>query len=138
MSRSGTMIARRSDPRAAAVDAWAVLSALPDPVLVVREGGHLIYANAAAEQFFDAGAATLLGAPLDQLLPPDSPVFALIDSVRQSGHSVSEYGVVLETPRLGSRPALARQLVLVLGDLGTKREQRQLLSPVYLWNLLRP
>ena len=42
------------------------------------------------------------------------------------------------TPRLGSRPALARQLVLVLGDLGTKREQRQLLSPVYLWNLLRP
>jgi len=42
------------------------------------------------------------------------------------------------TPRLGSRPALARQLVLVLGDLGTKREQRGLLSPVYLWNLLRP
>jgi len=42
------------------------------------------------------------------------------------------------TPRLGSRPALARQLVLVLGDLGTKREQRALLSPVYLWNLLRP
>jgi flavin-dependent dehydrogenase len=42
------------------------------------------------------------------------------------------------TPRLGSRPALARQLVLVLGDLGTKREQRQLLSPVYLWHLLRP
>lgn len=42
------------------------------------------------------------------------------------------------TPRLGARPALARQLVLVLGDLGTKREQRGLFSPVYLWNLLRP
>lgn len=42
------------------------------------------------------------------------------------------------TPRLDSRPAVARQLVLVLGDLGTKREQRGLLSPVYLWNLLRP
>jgi flavin-dependent dehydrogenase len=42
------------------------------------------------------------------------------------------------TPRLDARPALARQLVLVLGDLGTKREQRGLLSPVYLWNLLRP
>jgi len=26
----------------------------------------------------------------------------------------------------------------LLGDLGTKREQRGLLSPVYLWNLLRP
>lgn len=42
------------------------------------------------------------------------------------------------TPRLGSRPALARQLVLVLGDLGTKREQRGLFSPVYLWKLLKP
>ena len=102
MSKSATAMARRSEPHAVAVDAWAVLAALPDPVLVVREGGRLSYANAAAEQFFDASAATLLGAPLDQLLPPDSPVFALIDSVRRSGHSVSEYGVVLETPRLGS------------------------------------
>lgn len=42
------------------------------------------------------------------------------------------------TPRLGSRPALARQLVLVLGDLGSKREQRGLFSPAYLWNLLKP
>lgn len=42
------------------------------------------------------------------------------------------------TPRLGARPALARQLVLVLGDLGSTREQRQLLSPAYLWNLLKP
>ena len=95
MSKSATATARRSEPHAVAVDAWAVLAALPDPVLVVREGGRLSYANAAAEQFFDASAATLLGAPLDQLLPPDSPVFPLIDSVRQSGHSVSEYGVGL-------------------------------------------
>ncbi len=42
------------------------------------------------------------------------------------------------TPRLGARPAVARQLVLVLGDLGSKREQRQLLSPAYLWDLLKP
>ncbi len=42
------------------------------------------------------------------------------------------------TPRLGARPALARQLVLVLGDLGTARERRALFSPAYLWRLLRP
>ncbi len=42
------------------------------------------------------------------------------------------------TPRLGSRPALARQLVLVLGDLGTAKERRGLFSPVYLWRLLKP
>jgi two-component system, NtrC family, nitrogen regulation sensor histidine kinase GlnL len=86
----------------AGIDAAAVLAALPDPVLVVDAAGALIYANGAAEQFFDTSASTLLGAPLTQLLPPDSPVFSLIDSVRASGHSVSEYDVTLETPRLGA------------------------------------
>jgi two-component system, NtrC family, nitrogen regulation sensor histidine kinase GlnL len=86
----------------AAVDASAVLAALPDPVLVIDERGYLIFANSAAEQFFDTSAATLLGASLEELLPADSPVFALIDSVRASGHSVSEYGVALETPRVGA------------------------------------
>jgi two-component system, NtrC family, nitrogen regulation sensor histidine kinase GlnL len=84
------------------IDAAAVLAALPDPVLVVDAAGALIYANGAAEQFFDTSASTLIGAPLVDLLPADSPVFSLIDSVRDSGHSVSEYGVTLETPRLGA------------------------------------
>jgi two-component system nitrogen regulation sensor histidine kinase GlnL len=84
------------------IDAAAVLAALPDPVLVVDAAGALVYANGAAEQFFDTSASTLIGAPLVDLLPADSPVFSLIDSVRGSGHSVSEYGVTLETPRLGA------------------------------------
>jgi two-component system nitrogen regulation sensor histidine kinase GlnL len=87
---------------AAAVDASAVLAALPDPVLVVDGADTLIYANSAAEQFFDTSAVTLLGTPLNDLLPGDSPVFALIENVRASGHSVSEYGVSLETPRVGA------------------------------------
>jgi len=86
----------------AAVDPATVLSALSDPVLVVDEGGALLYANAAAEQFFDASAVTLIGGELAALLPSDSPVFALIESVRASGHSVSEYGVAIDTPRLGA------------------------------------
>jgi two-component system, NtrC family, nitrogen regulation sensor histidine kinase GlnL len=86
----------------ATLDPAAVLAALPDPVLVIDEAGLLLYANAAAEQFFDASAATLLGAELRVVLPPDSPIFSLIDSVRASGHSVSEYGVGVETPRLGA------------------------------------
>ena len=97
-----TAMAKRGSAWSARVDASAVLSALPDPVLVVDAAGALIYANAAAEQFFDASAATLLGARLAEMLPADSPIFALIDSVRGSGHSVSEYGVSLETPRLGA------------------------------------
>jgi len=94
--------AKRGSAWSAAIDATAVLGALPDPVLVVDADGTFIYANAAAEQFFDTSAIGLLGTLLSELLPPDSPVFALIDTVRSSGHSVSEYGVTLETPRLGA------------------------------------
>jgi two-component system, NtrC family, nitrogen regulation sensor histidine kinase GlnL len=100
MAKAST-VARRRSAWSARIDATAVLAALPDPVLVVDADGALLFANAAAEQFFDASAATLLGASLKELLPPDSPIFALIDTVRLSGHSVSEYGVSLETPRLG-------------------------------------
>jgi two-component system, NtrC family, nitrogen regulation sensor histidine kinase GlnL len=89
-------------PRHLGPDAAQILAALPDPVLVVGATGLIEYANAAAEQFFDASTATFLGAPLIDLVPADSPVFALLASVRRSGHSVSEYAVTLETPRLGS------------------------------------
>jgi two-component system, NtrC family, nitrogen regulation sensor histidine kinase GlnL len=98
---SAKAAAKRAEARRMAVDALAVLAALPDPVLVIDAAGLLLYANAAAEQFFDTSAVTLLGAPLLAVLPQDSPVFALVQSVRDSGHSVSEYGVTLETPRSG-------------------------------------
>ena len=97
MAARGSVIRRL--PPEVAVEAHAVLAALPDPVLVVDEHGTLRYANHAAEEFFDAGKTMLLGLPLPGLLPPDSPVFALIDSVRRTGASVSEYGVAVDMPR---------------------------------------
>jgi two-component system, NtrC family, nitrogen regulation sensor histidine kinase GlnL len=101
MAVRGSVI--RRFPPEAAVEAHVVLAALPDPVLVVDEHGSLRYANLAAEEFFDAGTTMLLGLPLSELLPTDSPVFALIDSVRRTGASVSEYGVSVDMPRIGMR-----------------------------------
>ena len=101
MAARGSVI--RRFPPEIAVEAHAVLAALPDPVLVVDEQGTLRYANHAAEEFFDAGTTMLLGLPLPGMLPPDSPVFALIDSVRRTGASVSEYGVGVDMPRIGPR-----------------------------------
>jgi two-component system nitrogen regulation sensor histidine kinase GlnL len=100
MAVRGSVI-RRFPP--VAVEAHVVLAALPDPVLVVDEHGTLRYANLAAEVFFDAGTTMLLGLPLVELLPADSPVFSLIDSVRRTGASVSEYGVGVDMPRIGTR-----------------------------------
>jgi two-component system nitrogen regulation sensor histidine kinase GlnL len=83
-------------------DAAAVLSALPGPVLVVDAAGALTYLNPAAEQFFQGGSAALAGRPLARLLPPNSPILGLVEQVRRGGHSVSEYGITIETPRIGA------------------------------------
>lgn len=94
--------ATKAKPREAEIEPAAVLAVLPDPVLVIDSANRLSYANTAAENFFESSAATLHGALLSGLLPEDSPVFALIENVRATGHSVSEYGVTIETPRLRS------------------------------------
>ena len=47
------------------------------------------------------GAAAWWRFPLTELLPEDSPVYFLIDQARVSGASMSEYGVTLDTPRIG-------------------------------------
>lgn len=85
------------------VDAGAVLNALASPVLVIGPEDRIGYVNMAAEQFFDTSAANLRGRPLHDLIPADSPLFALLEQVRAHGAGVSEYGVTLETPRLGAR-----------------------------------
>ncbi len=84
-------------------DVAPVLAALPQPVFVVDEAGRIDYANPAAEQFFQSGVAALIGRPLTQVLPADSPVFQLVAQVREGGHSVFEYGISIETPRTGLR-----------------------------------
>ncbi len=80
-----------------------VLNALADPVLVLDAEGGIEYVNLAAEQFFDASQTWLCERALSDLIPGDSPVFAMIEQVRAAGSSLSEYGVTLETPRIGSR-----------------------------------
>jgi two-component system nitrogen regulation sensor histidine kinase GlnL len=101
MAARGNVIRRL--PPEIVVEAQAVLAALPDPVLVVDDHDMLRYANLAAEEFFDAGSTMLLGLSLSGLVPADSPIFALIESVRRSGASVSEYGIGIDMPRIGVR-----------------------------------
>lgn len=80
-----------------------VLNALADPIVVLDVDGKIQYANLAAEQFFDASQSWLCERALSDLIPGDSPVFAMISQVSAQGSSLSEYGVTLETPRTGSR-----------------------------------
>jgi two-component system nitrogen regulation sensor histidine kinase GlnL len=83
-------------------DPLAILNALPEPVFVVSESGYVIHANPAAEQFFQTGLAALAGRGLDYFFAPDSPLNALIAQARREGRSISQYGVTLDSARLGT------------------------------------
>ncbi len=92
---------RRSSIRA--VDPASVLNALNAAVLVL-DGEEVIHqVNAAAEDLFESSAAHLCGASLREMLPDDCPLFTLISQARQDASCVSEYGVVLDSPRTGTR-----------------------------------
>jgi two-component system nitrogen regulation sensor histidine kinase GlnL len=101
---TGTAAPRPSQPPspALAFDGMALLNALNDAVLLIDGTGALLYANLAAEQFFQASASYLQNRHLSDLLPADSPLFSLIDQVMSQSSVVSEYGVTLETPRIGA------------------------------------
>ncbi|MHA1538529.1 MAG: PAS domain-containing protein, partial [Alphaproteobacteria bacterium] len=88
--------------RPAEPDPGALLDALPDPLLQVARDGAILFANLAAEPLFAASAASLCRGKLSDVLPADSPLFALIGQVLAGGNEVSEYGLTLETPRIGS------------------------------------
>ena len=83
--------------------ARSVLGSLPFPIFVVNQNGIITYLNGAAEQFFDQGASRLLDKALDNLIPFDSPIFDLINNVRNGGMSTFEYGIDVDIPRGGGR-----------------------------------
>ncbi len=86
-------------------DASAViLGALPHPVVLLGTDGRVLYANPAAEQFFQAGASYLLRHAISDLVPFGSPVLPLIEQALNENRAISEYDVDLGTPRTGPNP----------------------------------
>jgi two-component system nitrogen regulation sensor histidine kinase GlnL len=107
-------------PRSSAVarrpESEAVLAALALPVIALDRAGVIVYANAAAEQMFQASASHLLDHPLAEHIPVDSPVFTLVGQSAAACNTVAEYGVAIETPRMGRH--FVNLLASPLGDLG--------------------
>ncbi len=83
------------------IDADGILNALGAAILVVDGANTIVHVNIAGEHFLQGSANYLKGRPLVELLPPDNPLFSLIEQVRDQGFAVSEYGVTLESPRIG-------------------------------------
>lgn len=102
-----------SDTPTVAPDMGLLIDALPNPLLVLDDGDRVHLANAAAEDFFQAGKTTLLRANFADLMPPASPALSAIAEARHSGGVVNEYAISAGTPRFGSERNVDLQAVLV-------------------------
>jgi two-component system, NtrC family, nitrogen regulation sensor histidine kinase GlnL len=83
----------------------SIVEIIPLPVLVTGAKGEILFANQAAEQFFDMGITMLMRQRISGLLPFGSPLLQLIQQTRETGSSIAERNVDLSTPRLGERIA---------------------------------
>ncbi len=88
-------------PGAARIEPQKLLNALPNPVLAVDGENRIVDANAAAEIFFDMGLRLLRRQALSGLLPPSSPVLALVAQAREDNATMNEYRIGLGHPRIG-------------------------------------
>ncbi|HEX6611925.1 MAG TPA: ATP-binding protein [Hyphomicrobiaceae bacterium] len=100
------MSADAAQPRAVSspvrrhVEHDVLLGALPHPILVLADDERIIYANSAAEVFFQASQAMLKRQTLEEVVVFGCPIVALARQVRRSGATVNEYGVEIGTPKV--------------------------------------
>lgn len=94
----------------------AILDSLSEAVVVVDAQAHIRYANLSAEQFFGVGRARLVGHPLSEFVPEDTPLFSLLEQVTATGGAVAENGVTLASPRIGNRFCALRLSPVVDSD----------------------
>jgi two-component system nitrogen regulation sensor histidine kinase GlnL len=93
-----------------------LLDSLSEAIVVVDARGLIHYANLSAEQFFGVGRTRLVGHPLDEFVPEDTPLFSLLEQVLTTGGAVAENGVTLASPRIGNRFCALRLAPIVDSD----------------------
>ena len=131
------VLARLARAAPAAPDAAAMLASLPVPVVLLDAEDRFRFANQAAEQFFGVSVQQLGNWRLQDLLPPDSPIFLLLGQARASDFSISDHDMTLESPRLHKRgimvqatsmPEQPGAVLLVLQDASAARALDRQLS----------
>jgi two-component system nitrogen regulation sensor histidine kinase GlnL len=98
-----TRASRLLASRVRGTDAAAILGALPVPVILLDPDNRFRHVNQAAEQFLGMSIASLEQVRLQDLLPPDNPIFLLIEQVRHTEATISDHDLNLDSPRLQKR-----------------------------------
>jgi two-component system nitrogen regulation sensor histidine kinase GlnL len=79
----------------------AVLASVPMPILVVGADNRIVFANDATEAFLQLSKTQLTRQELKAILPFGSPVFGMLEEVRQNDATFREHRLDLSTPRTG-------------------------------------
>lgn len=82
-----------------------IANALPMPIMLLSSKFEVLYANPAAEQFFDTGLTILRKQTLSDLIAQHSPLFQLVAQAAERNASAAERDIDLSTPRHGERAA---------------------------------
>lgn len=88
------------------MNASHILSAMPNPLIVIGQDRRVSFANVAAEEFFGTSLHMMRRRPLNMMIPPSSPVIGLIERCLTENVSFHEYGI-----DLAMRSAIGHRLV---------------------------
>jgi two-component system nitrogen regulation sensor histidine kinase GlnL len=111
-------------------DPAQMLSAMPLAVVLIDAQDRFRFANHAAEQFLGMSTSQLAQLKLSDIVPPDNPLFLLIEQVRQGDYTVSDHDLTLDSPRLrkvgitvqgSSLPEEPGSVLLVMQDASAAR-----------------
>ena len=86
--------------RSPSPEAAAVLGAVPLAVVVLDAEDRFVFANPAAEQFFQLSSVSLSQIALGDLLPQDNRLVSLVRQVRSAEAPVADHDLLLDSPRL--------------------------------------
>ena len=81
----------------------ALFAAMPIACVMLDGRERFRSANPAAEQFFSLSLQQLRHLGIGDLIPPDSPVFAMLAQVRDHGVTIQERDLTFDSPRLSRR-----------------------------------
>ncbi len=117
LNRGRLALVERLSPRPPALDALAMLGALPVPTVLLDAQNRFRYANQAAEQFLGLSMLQLAQMTLHALLPEDNPIFDLLHQVRANGSTISDHDLTLDSPRI-HKPGIMVQAAPLTEDPG--------------------
>ncbi len=96
------------------LDFTCLVEALPNPLVALDGENNFIFANAAAENFFQSSFRSLNRKGLAAIIPATSPLLSLLTDTRNRNATFNEYGVIIGTPSTGGERVVDLQIAPVI------------------------